>query len=178
MIPPARHERLVELLHLRAASGGSAGGGLGRPLHGDAILLQDHDKDCRIFTRLRCTCWQRSLTELDRALAQVKLEHPVHHGHLAARHLNHATVRRQVWYRYGRYQTALNEHVTYPIHDRGRTPPTQTYDCILHVWAAWVDSLIVTQALDLLAAAYQGEVWLPTDAGGGRGTPLSERDAA
>jgi hypothetical protein len=173
-----RRDRLVQLLHeAHDQPGPEPTGSLGGHLNGDAILLTGHDPHCRVYTTLRCTCWQRSLRELDHALALLKAEAPVHHGHLAARHLNYAVVRRQVWYRHGRYQTASNEHVAYPQLERGRTPPTQRYDAVLHVWAKWVDPLIVIAALDRLEALYRGEIDLPADSGG-RGHPLSERAVA
>jgi hypothetical protein len=130
---------------------------------GEGITILSHARNCGVYTQLRCNCWQRSLTELDRALCELRLEKPVHHAHLVARHRDYTTVRRTVWYRHGRYQHATNEHVTYPQLERGKTPPTQAYDCVLHVWRPWVDPLIVIAALDRLEQLYRGEVRLPSD---------------
>src|SRR5438105_4424721 len=110
-----RQERITELLErwddLQALV--SAAGGRGGETR---VPLAAHDKGCAVFSSLRCTCWLRSLAELEAQLRRLRAEDPRAYAHLNARYRHAERVRRQ-WLRYrgGCWQgVAGNEAVLIP----------------------------------------------------------------
>lgn len=163
-----RSELIVELLRLSADPHGAAAAMEGIRGTGNALPIRPHEPRCQLAGRAArgsvCTCWLRSLDELERCLTAMKDEwRPawyavVHRYRLATRQPKIVTVK------HGRPMLEPNQS---PVSLVNRADLNKRGDgrtrLIVETWRAGLDTSWADRGVVWLADRFQGRPELPLD---------------
>jgi hypothetical protein len=162
-----RREALIVQL-LRARGFAEPGGG-GQPAgyHDAGVALLPHDERCRINTsngRLRCSCWLRSLAELERRLAELRVEERKLWEAVHARFVACERRPRVVYVKRGRPLPVAGWEVLGLV-DRTQLNTHGTGSCRLLVesWDSRVSEAEWTAGISWLSERFRGPLNLPAE---------------
>jgi hypothetical protein len=114
VIPAGRTTVIRELLERLWDLAEPGGSGEGIPGTGDRVQLMPHDPRCHVldWNPPLCTCWRRSIVELERLLYRMQFEAPTLFRHLRYRYLQCEHVTKTASYQAGRWHgISVNEQV-------------------------------------------------------------------
>lgn len=137
----------------------------------ERAAIRGHARGCGVFSSLRCSCWLRSVDELDRCLRTLRASRPDVYRHVEARYGQTVKARRRhVRFRAGHWLgLQANEAVLIPRFDersKGRVGERErVYDEILLVrWPHWVRAGTAEEGLEMIEREFHGTPALPAEA--------------